>query len=163
MRGGTAGNDFLVGGLGDDILNGGGDIDALVGGAGNDVFIYDRPDRRVDGGTGVDTLQLANLNQNLDLTQANLAGGFLTDLEILDLIGFGNNAVSFDKLDLLNLSSTSNALRILGDVGDSVISAGQGWALDGGGPLDIGGVLFNGYTAGAARLLVDTDISATLS
>ena len=64
--------------------------------------------------------------------------------------------MSFDKLDFLNLSSTSNELRILGDIEDSVISAAQDWALD-------GGVLFNRYTAGAAHLLVDTEISATLS
>ena len=43
---GTAGNDYLVGGTGDDTINGHAGNDFLIGGLGNDTL---------DGGTGVDT------------------------------------------------------------------------------------------------------------
>ena len=86
---GTAGNDSLIGGLGHDTLNGAGGIDVMLGGAGNDVFVYDGLDRRIDGGSGTDTLKLANDNQSLNLNALGLAGHAFTDLEILELSGLG--------------------------------------------------------------------------
>ena len=158
---GTAGNDFLVGGLGNDTLDGGAGIDVLIGGGGNDVLIYDGRDRRVDGGSGIDTMRLASLDQALDLHALGLAGHAFTDLETLDLSGNGDNAVNLTVLDVLTLSTTSNSLHIIGDVGDSLTSLGEGWALAAGGPIEVGGALYNNYTHGAAQLLVDTDLTQT--
>lgn len=70
---GNAANNQLWGGLGDDILNGGdgndffdgGDgRDTLNGGAGNDIFQFDSAGRYfddIDGGAGVDRLQLSDI------------------------------------------------------------------------------------------------------
>ncbi|MEZ6111935.1 MAG: FG-GAP-like repeat-containing protein [Pirellulaceae bacterium] len=54
---GTSADDVLIGGLGDDTIRGGGGADSLRGAAGNDkLSVADVDFRRVDGGTGVDTL-----------------------------------------------------------------------------------------------------------
>ncbi len=77
---GSAGNDVLIGGTGDDALNGGSGDDSLIGGAGNDVmnggagndiFLFDDGSfpapggwtDAVDGGSGTDTLNLADTSQ----------------------------------------------------------------------------------------------------
>ena len=59
--------------------------------------------------------------------------------------------------------AAAGELLVLGNAGDAVTSIGQGWTLDVGGPVDIGGQDYALYTAGAARLLVDTDITQVLS
>lgn len=64
LRGGTtddymtgqAGNDYVNGGDGDDYVDGGLGRDTLVGGNGADVFIFDKADAAINGGTGLDTL-----------------------------------------------------------------------------------------------------------
>jgi hypothetical protein len=158
---GTGDADLLIGGLGNDNIDGASGIDVLMGGAGDDVFYYDGLDRKIDGGSGNDTLRPALADQGIDL--GGLAGTVLVELERIDLGGAGANAVTFDTLDLLNLSRTTNQLMVLGDAGDSVVSIGQGWALDGGGPVDIGGVLFNSFQDGAAHLYVQEVLDQTLS
>ncbi len=68
---GTSGNDSLTGGLGNDILIGGSGDDLLIGGEGDDIFVWQNRD------AGTDTL---------------------TDFDIADASGFGN-----DVLDLSDL------------------------------------------------------------
>jgi len=48
-----------------------------------------------------------------------------------------------------------------GNVGDRITSTLQGWISGGTTPLDNN--LYNRYTSGAATLLVDTDITQTIS
>ena len=55
----VTGNNTLAGGLGIDVLHAGG---------GADTLIYDAADTLVDGGTGLDTLQVLVANQALNLT-----------------------------------------------------------------------------------------------
>jgi inosine/xanthosine triphosphate pyrophosphatase family protein len=150
---GNAAANLLVGGQGNDVLNGGGGSDALRGGAGNDVFVFDPLDRHIDGGSGVDTLRFAGAGQSLNLTV--IPSGRYENLEVIDLTGTGNNTLTLNALDVLQLSTSSNTLRVAGNAGD-VLNAGSGWTLAG--AETIGGQAYVRYTQRGAVLLVDADI-----
>jgi hypothetical protein len=155
---GTAGKDILIGGLGNDLLIGGKGVDVLIGGAGNDTLSFGATDRRSNGGSGVDTLRIDG-SDNIDLT--SISNNKFTAFEIIDITGTGNNSLAFTRLDLLDLSDTTNRLIVNGNSGDKVTSTGQGWAF--GGTTTLDSVLYRQYTSGAATLLVDADITQTLT
>ena len=65
---GTSAADNIVGGGGDDVLIGNGGADVLLGGQGNDVLAFSRLDfRRIDGGTGNNTLRFDGSDLGLKL------------------------------------------------------------------------------------------------
>ena len=81
---GAAGELFLLGGAGDDVLEGHADTEVLYGGAGDDVLMLeDDSFRRVDGGSGVDTLVLG-AGVTLDLTDATVRG-LIRSIEVVSL------------------------------------------------------------------------------
>ena len=142
---GTVGADSMVGGLGDDTLVGSGGADVLIGGAGNDTLrVSDLGFARVVGGSGTDTLALMGGGITLDL--AAIPNTRLQDIERIDLTGTGNNTLWLTKLEVLNLSSTSNTLRVLGNAGDNVAFDDTGWVAG----LSVGGV--TPWSNGQARL-----------
>lgn len=154
---GGIGSDSLTGGGGNDTLDGGPGVDALDSGAGNDTLIYDPADTSVQGGADTDTLRLEGSGVFLDLTRVDDA--LITDIEIIDLTGTGDNALQAVLSDALALSSTTDTLRIDGDRGDAV-RIGGGWTR---GSIEvIGANVYDTYTQGAATLLVDRDVSAYL-
>ncbi|MES1022631.1 hypothetical protein ABN584_07000 [Gloeocapsa sp. BRSZ] len=135
-RQGTAGNDLLIGtnadniligGLGNDTLRGGGGSNVLYGGAGDDILIFSPQNRRMDGGSGTDTLAVDGTGVTLDLTA--IPNNRIRSIEIIDLTGTGNNTLQMSRLDLLNLSDSTNQLIVKGN-GDSIISTGQGWLFE---------------------------------
>ncbi|MBX9605385.1 MAG: FG-GAP-like repeat-containing protein [Gammaproteobacteria bacterium] len=146
---GTTAADVLIGGAGDDLLDGRGGGDALTGGAGDDVLVYAADARRLSGDAGTDTLRIDGADTLLDLTGdiARRLEGF----ERIDLRGSGNHQVTLNPLALLNLSTSTNLLRIDGDTGDAVI-AGGGW-LDAGAILEQG-TTYQRYIQGEAELRV---------
>ena len=149
---GSAAVDDIVAGLGDDILNGKGGADVLIGAAGNDTIkVADLTFLRVDGGSGTDTLALDGAGMNLDLSA--IADPKLRNIEIIDLTGAGNNTLVLSSLGVLNLSTTSNTLKVDGDAGDVVDLGLEGWTK--GGPS--GG--YDTYTFGQATVLVDQDMT----
>jgi hypothetical protein len=156
---GTAADEILISGLGEDTLDGAGGIDVLKGASGDDLLVFDFADRQVDGGSGQDTLQFAGSGESLDLT--DIVDTRYTGIEIVDLTGTGDNTLILETLDLLALSDTTNTLRVDGDAGDVVISQGQGWAA--GGTVDIEGTLYQSYTDGAATLLLHPDVDSLIS
>ena len=110
---GNNGNDVLDGGAGNDVLNGGSGIDKLIGGAGNDKLMCESTDTRIDGGVGTgDVLDLAS--GSLDILPTRVK-----NIEIIDLRGGGANTVTLDRADIVAISSTDK-LKIMGDVGDTV-------------------------------------------
>ena len=148
---GNSGANELVGGLGNDTLNGNGGADVLLGGRGNDTLVVsDIEFNRLVGGNGVDTLILAGAGLNLDLT--SISDNRVTGIEVIDLRGDGANTLSFDVLEVLNLSDTSNRLTVLKNSDDTVNGLETGWVANGTETVD--GQRFNVYVQGAAQVLV---------
>ncbi|MBE9192560.1 FG-GAP repeat protein [Gloeocapsopsis crepidinum LEGE 06123] len=156
---GTNSDDILIGGLGNDTLRGGRGSDVLYGGAGDDVLIFGPRNRRMDGGSGTDTLAIEISNLTMDLT--TLPSNRISGIEIIDLTGTGNNSLKLTRLNLLNLSDTTNQLIVKGNAGDRITSTQQGWLLNGTTMLE--GQVYDRYTSGTTTLLVDTEITRILS
>jgi Ca2+-binding RTX toxin-like protein len=118
--------DALVGLAGDDELTGNGGPDSFFGGPGNDVLrVEDDLFRVVDGGSGFDTfVPSRNLAASLDLT--SILDRRLVDIEAIDLRNSRTDTLTLDQIEVLNLSSTTNAVRVFKDVED-VVNMGDGW------------------------------------
>ncbi len=154
LNAGTASSERFVAGDGNDTLIGGGGVDVFYGGAGNDrIGVFDLGFQLVDGGNGDDTLSLDGSGLNLDLASVR---GKISGIEIIDLLGTGNNTFTLSALDLLNLSDTTNTLTVNGNTGDRVIGLGGGW-VDGGNHGD-----FHTLINGEAVLLVGVNVSIDL-
>ena len=125
---GTSGPDGLVGGRGDDTLVGNGGADVLYGGEGDDVLVVDASNvralsspfgkggnnkrlSRMDGGSGLDTLQLAGAGIRLDLTKIANQGGSapgsvsrIESIERIDLTGSGDNTLLLGVKDIQDMA-----------------------------------------------------------
>jgi hypothetical protein len=118
-----------------------------------------------DGGSGTDTLELDGSSLHLDLTA--LPDSRTRSLERIDIGGTGNNTLTLNVLEVLNLSDESNELLVLGDAGD-VVNQGPGWTAaasggtNGNGTSTIDGQTYQIYNAGQAALLVDTDMTVSV-
>lgn len=152
---GTGGADDIVGGQGDDTLDGNGGADVLLGGAGGDTIrVSDLAFQRIDGGSGADTLALTGAGMTLDLTAVPTTR--LREIERIDLTGTGNNQLRLTALDVLNLSGTTNTLRVDGNAADRVRFMDTGWAR---------GASVSGYTTwtnGQARVETSTALFVTV-
>ncbi|QAU32824.1 VCBS domain-containing protein [Janthinobacterium sp. 17J80-10] len=97
--------DTLIGNAGNDILTGDGGRDVLIGGAGNDVLkVADANFFKLDGGTGIDTMELT-AGMTIDFTA--LANTRVEGIEVLTL-GVGNQTVTFNALDVLAMTGENN-------------------------------------------------------
>ncbi|SEF90131.1 integrin alpha [Nitrosomonas ureae] len=148
---GTRAAESFEGGDGNDRMIGRGGADWFDGGAGNDyIRILGDDFERVDGGSGTDILGLAGSGYNLDLSGVI---DRIHGIETIALYGVGDNSLTLTAQDVIDLSDTTNTLKIKGNTGDSVIGLGSGWT-DGG----IRGN-FHEYTQGDAVVLVGVDVT----
>lgn len=153
---GSSANDRIVAGPGNDTIKGGGGVDVLYGGQGNDLISVAKLGfLRVDGGNGTDTLALAGAGQKFNLADFR---NQLFGIEAIDLAGSGDNTLSFFKRDLLNLSDSSNTLRVDGNAGDHYHFADGGWVK--GADVTLAGVAYHVYDNGAAHLLLNAALTA---
>ncbi|SFE39235.1 integrin alpha [Nitrosomonas sp. Nm166] len=135
---GTPEDDILTGtseaerfeaGDGNDRMIGRGGADVFLGEAGNDyIRVSDLGFESVDGGIGNDALTLGGNGLNLNLT--NMAGK-INGIETIRLFGTGDNTLTLTAADVLNLSDTTNTLRVNGNAGDRIVGLSHGWG-DGG-------------------------------
>ena len=130
---GTEGNDQIIGQGGDDTLTGAGGDDAVNGGAGNDLIIGGSGEGNdiYDGGDDIDTLTYVSTSQGILI---NLTTGFGSGAEIdNDIIANIENVIGGDGDDIINGSVTDNDLdggdgadRLLGQGGNDVLNGGDG-------------------------------------
>ena len=137
---GTSDDEIFVAGMGNDILTGNGGMDVFNAGAGNDTIIFNADSiaalaqigtgnrARVDGGGNIDTLALDGGGLTLDLT--NISNTRIQNIEEIDIIGSGNNTLILNLNDVLDASTSTNILKVLGNGGDSVNASGFTKALD---------------------------------
>ncbi|SFE64991.1 integrin alpha [Nitrosomonas sp. Nm166] len=135
---GTPGDDILTGtseaerfeaGDGNDRMIGRGGADEFLGEAGDDyIRVSDLGFESVDGGIGNDTMALGGSGLNLNLTDM---AGKISGIETIRLFGTGDNTLTLRAADVLNLSDTSNTLRVNGNAGDRIVGLSHGWG-DGG-------------------------------
>jgi hypothetical protein len=155
---GSATSDELIGNVlantlisrqGNDTLIGNGGADVLYGGRGDDTIVVNADNvaqlslsgtsqaiARIDGGSGIDTLELDGEGIMLDLSLVSSAA--LQNIEKIDLTGSGDNTLKlsltdmlqhFDDSNVFNSSNTTsgltatvskNQLMVDGDAGDKV-------------------------------------------
>ena len=157
---GTPGDDVLIGtpgadrfeaGDGNDSMSGRGGADEFLGEAGNDyIRVSDLNFESVDGGIGNDVLALGGSGLNLNLTDMS---DKISGIETIRLFGTGDNTLTLRAADVLNLSDTSNTLRVNGNEGDRIVGLSQSWG-DGGVHGD-----FHTFFNDAAVLLVGGDVA----
>ncbi|VVH65554.1 hypothetical protein BSPLISOX_2323, partial [uncultured Gammaproteobacteria bacterium] len=127
-------DEIFVAGAGNDTLTGNGGMDVFNAGVGNDTIIINASNitaleqtgagncARVDGGGGIDTLQLEGAGLTLDLTK--ISDRRIQDIEVIDMTGSGDNTLKLNLDDLLDASTSTNILKVLGNSGDKVIATG---------------------------------------
>ena len=151
---GASAIDILIGGLGNDTLISDGGPDVLRGGEGNDVLSISDADfsttRRITGGNGRDILRLDNAGITLDLTL--IPNNRIVDVEAIDIRGNGDNVLTLDFREVINISSSSNTLLIRHDSGDT-INIGEGWTRTS--RRTIESIVYNVFTQGVAELLIE--------
>ncbi len=126
---GTRAEERFKGEAGNDRLIGRGGADWFDGGSGNDyIRISDDSFEWADGGSGVDILGLAGSGFNLDLSSVI---DKIHGIEIIALYGVGDNSLALTAQDVIDLSGTTNTLKVKGNAGDSVVGLSSGWT-DGG-------------------------------
>lgn len=148
---GSAAIDVLIGHQGDDTLISDGGSDVLTGGEGDDTLaIVATNFQRISGGNGTDQLRVDGTGVTLDLT--TIADNRVVDIEEIDITGSGNNTLTLDFLEVVNISTHSNTLTVRRDSGD-VVNIGSGWTQLA--SETIGGTNFEIFTQGAARLQIE--------
>lgn len=98
---GGAGSDRLYGDGGNDVLNDGAGKDAIFGGGGNDtirIFGAEDADKaadRVDGGSGIDTVEFVSLTLFIDLKsgKSNFDGDVFLNIENVEMSASGNDKI----------------------------------------------------------------------
>ena len=149
---GGGGVDVIVAGLGNDMVFGGGGADVLRGGGGSDLLLVaDLGFAKIVGGSGDDALGLDNIaGVNLDLTA--IADPVIQGIEGFVITGSGDNTLTLNAREVLNLSDTTNKVIVTGDAGDAVVTTDNGWTNTGADPEFANHTLF---TNGTAQLSVD--------
>ncbi|TWT84610.1 Bifunctional hemolysin/adenylate cyclase precursor [Planctomycetes bacterium CA13] len=142
----------MIGGRGDDELVGAGGRDVLRGGEGDDILaVGDLTFARLVGGNGFDTLRLDTGGVTLDLT--TLPDNRILGIEQIDIVGTGDNTLTLDLQEVLNISDESNTLVVRKDADDTV-NVGAGWIQQPGEWID--GGTYHVFTQGAAILKIQT-------
>ncbi|VVM17633.1 RTX toxins and related Ca2+-binding proteins [uncultured Gammaproteobacteria bacterium] len=162
---GTRSDEIFVAGAGNDILTGNGGMDVFNAGLGNDDIIINASNitaleqtgagnrARVDGGGGTDTLKLEGAGLTLDLTK--ISDRRIQDIEVIDITGSGDNTLKFNLDDLLDASTSTNILKVLGDSGDKVNAAGfSDSAID----RTVDGITYDVYTHGDANTSANVEL-----
>ncbi|PKB90369.1 hypothetical protein A8A01_07870 [Ewingella americana] len=133
---------FSIGGVTIDVAHTQQDV---VGTDGNDIIVLDTLDfGHIDGGAGVDTLQLGGTNQHLDLT---VLGFKVEHIDIFDLGNSGTNSITLNLHESLTVKDAPNdEVIIKGGEGSLVnLVAGSDGAWTETGQRTVDGLTFDVY------------------
>ena len=120
-------------------------------GVGDDtVTLADIASQQILAGPGYDTLRLSSEQNHLDLSATD--DSQLNGIEEIDITGSGDNTLTLDVNEVLNISDTSDDLFVLSDLGDTVNIA-AGWTLTG--TQFTGGTFFRVLEQSGARLFLN--------
>ncbi len=130
---GTGGADVLLGGDGNDQITGLGMDDIAFGQGGDDYMEVDTNIATVDGGSGVDTLVMTDMTQDLTSDGYGFVGYSIENFEIWSLRDApGAQTLTLDMgaiyavVDGANdLTGINNSLVVIGSVGDKVVLDGD--------------------------------------
>lgn len=166
---GGGGNDIIDGRAGDDLIRGGAGVDTVSGGAGHDTLQINAAGEIAageiyNGGTGSDTLNL-NVNINAVFSSSTIN----VDIERFVGINAGANTVTFTGDQLGNFQFVQSG-RIVINVGNADLSGATVFAplitLNTGAGINLSGVTSQAMTiAGgtAANVIVGTDLGDTIT
>ncbi len=153
LKGSKAAEHFIAGDGNDNLLGLGG-ADVFDAGVGDDAIrIGDLTIASIDGGEGNDALHLAGSGMNLDLS---VLGDQIHNIETICLYGRGDNTLTLTAETLLNLSDSTNTLKVHGNTDDHIVVQDSGW-VDGGSQG-----FYHAYTHDDAVLLVGTNVTVDL-
>jgi len=166
---GNSDDNTLTGSSLDEIFIGNGGVDNISGGFGDDAIIINGDnvaelstadsDASIDGGEGEDTLIIDGADIVLDLTAID--SGVISDIEVIDLTGSGDNSITLDASEILQITDGDNTIRIDGDAGDSVDVADF---TDTDTNQTVDGTDYDVYTdGGTASLLIDPDLDVVIN
>jgi hypothetical protein len=179
---GTTADEVFVGGLGNDVLFGGGDpffeegsADAFQGAGGDDaIHVIGGNFKRVDGGTGSDTLHLdyqgfvdlGNIDRDAatadhtkirNIETIDIDNGFFTDITVrlADVL-----EMDVQNSDVGGVASLDDVLKIDGDDGDTLsLDPADGWSAPD--TATLAGYAI--YAAGNVKIAVDQDITVAVA
>jgi hypothetical protein len=148
------------GGDGADYISGGGGADVLRGFAGNDkLVISDTSFEFVDGGIGTDILQMKGTT-GFALNLSTLSAGKIRNIEVIDMVaGSLDNTLTVTQQSLLDLSTTTDILKVLGDSADKVTATGFSLATT----QTENGITFNIYKNGTAELWTQQGVTVDVA
>jgi len=168
-------DEIFVAGAGNDILTGNGGMDVFSAGSGNDTIIINANNitelektgagnrANINGGGNIDTLKLDGSGLTLDFTK--ISNNRIKDIEKIDLTGSGNNTLKLNLNDVLDASTSTNILKVLGNTGDKVNIDTTKFITDSANNITEDSTTYKVYThtdvnTGAnAALWIDTDLS----
>ncbi|WP_309611458.1 FG-GAP-like repeat-containing protein [Sphingomonas sp.] len=125
---GTSGDDTLNGLAGNDTLNGGGGIDQLFGGDGDDLLVLAnplQPGTGLDGGAGIDTLQVQLAAADPLNPQFNFTDLTVTTLASIERLQFQSTLATPQDIDVAFSqlgSGLSATAEVIGSAGDDQLA-----------------------------------------
>ncbi len=160
--------DIITGDANDNIIDGWGGVDTISGGTGDDTLLAFQVDAShqdtFDGGADDDTLAFIGASlvvpYAIDLSTVSVTNIESINLDYVATTNFIEN-LTLTAQDVLDVTDGDNLLLVEGDAADSVTSTGQGWVQGADQVIDT--VTYNTYTSGAATLLIDEDVTQTIS
>jgi len=165
---GDGGANTIESGAGNDRVTGTAGADVIRLGDGDDTFVFNNTVNapvNLDGGAGTDRILVNGTGLHIDFSGLNWQAGTtngVRNIEMIELGAEGANQLTVRAQDVLNLSSTTDVLRVLGNSNDQVNASGFATT---GATQTVDGhtyVLYTHAAAPGAQLLVEQAVHVVL-